>query len=503
MTTDPQTRPPAPPPASGVLRFALTAGAWFIGLFGLMRLGWVERQLLVPFAQLQERVADQLTGAPTDAVYVDASCSGGDAMALCLGAVLAFPAPWSARLRGAGIGLLVITSFNIVRIGNLSLLGDNLPLLDLLHVYIWPAILIVVAVAYVYAWMRRQMGPAVQRCRLGSRRRLARPGPAVSAAHRRGHRRLLRGGCVGVRERPTAHPGRLGGHDQRRRPGGLWGVSHGLREHRHDDARRVHCDPGVYRHPPDSRLSGRGARGAPRAVAARGRAGRGPGDLFPLGRRPAPGARAPDDAGRLAHRGHPCLLPGAGRGPPCGRAGGAVRPIGRPPASLRDGLWGRSVWGSSRRWSWGPSGAAFCTRTVDGGQVLVQHGGHRVVDDPQGALAILPALQLGLCAACWAAIGWRGPWRRLVLGIVGLAGLQLTVLLVLGELSHHHGICPPREPDPSLGRRRAAGGGLGAAVAAPHCLTICTRARAPTSAAWLASHARSGAGTPRTRRTRH
>ena len=161
MTTDPQTRPPDPPSSSGVLRFALTAGAWFIGLFGLMRLGWVERQLLVPFAQLQERVADQLTGAPTDAVYVDASCSGGDAMALCLGAVLAFPATWSARLRGAGIGLLVIAAFNIVRIGNLSLVATHPTLLDLLHIYIWPAILILVAVAYVYAWMRRQMGPAV------------------------------------------------------------------------------------------------------------------------------------------------------------------------------------------------------------------------------------------------------------------------------------------------------------------------------------------------------
>ena len=126
MTTDPQTRPPDPPPSSGVLRFALTAGAWFIGLFGLMRLGWVERQILLPFAQLQERVADQLTGVQTDAVYVDASCSGGDAMALCLGAVLAFPATWSARLRGAGVGLLVIAAFNIVRIGNLSLLATNL-----------------------------------------------------------------------------------------------------------------------------------------------------------------------------------------------------------------------------------------------------------------------------------------------------------------------------------------------------------------------------------------
>ena len=65
-----------------------------------------------------------------------------------------------------------------------------------------------------------------------------------------------------------------------------------------------------------------------------------------------------------------------------------------------------------------------------------------LVDDPQGAIAILPALQLGLCAAFWAAVGARGSWRRLVLGVVGLAGLQLTVLLGLGELSHHLGFAP-------------------------------------------------------------
>ena len=90
----------------------------------------------------------------------------------------------------------------------------------------------------------------------------------------------------------------------------------------------------------------------------------------------------------------------------------------------------------------GPLWSDLLHRAVDGGQVLVQHGGHRVVDDPQGALAILAALQLGLCAAFWVAVGARGPWRCLVLGVVGLAGLQLTVLLGLGELSHHLGFAP-------------------------------------------------------------
>ena len=140
----------------GMLRFTLTIGAWFIGLFGLMRLPWVERTLLTPFAQVQQGVADQLTGAPSDLVYADASCSGGDPMALCMGAIFAFPATWGARLRGVAVGLTLITALNIVRLGNLALIAENRTLLDLLHVYIWPGILILASAGFVYAWMGRQ-----------------------------------------------------------------------------------------------------------------------------------------------------------------------------------------------------------------------------------------------------------------------------------------------------------------------------------------------------------
>ena len=74
-----------------MLRFTIVVGAWFVGLFGVMRLPWVESVLLTSFAQLQQRVADQLTGAPSDLVYADASCSGGDPLALCAGPIFAFP----------------------------------------------------------------------------------------------------------------------------------------------------------------------------------------------------------------------------------------------------------------------------------------------------------------------------------------------------------------------------------------------------------------------------
>ena len=81
--------------------------------------------LLTPFAQVQQGVADQLTGGPSDLVYANASCSGGDPMALCMGAIFAFPATWGARLRGVAVGLTLITALNIVRLGNLSLIAEN------------------------------------------------------------------------------------------------------------------------------------------------------------------------------------------------------------------------------------------------------------------------------------------------------------------------------------------------------------------------------------------
>ena len=142
--------------SGGSLRFALTIGAWFVGLFGLMRLGWVEHTLLTPFAQIQQRVAEQLTGVTSGLLYADASCSGGDPMALCMGAIFAYPAAWGSRLRGAAVGLIAITALNVVRLGSLSMVAENRGLLDVLHLYVWPAILILVAAAYVYGWMDRQ-----------------------------------------------------------------------------------------------------------------------------------------------------------------------------------------------------------------------------------------------------------------------------------------------------------------------------------------------------------
>ena len=489
MTTDPQTRPPDPPPSSGVLRFALTAGAWFIGLFGLMRLGWVERQILLPFAQLQERVADQLTGVQTDAVYVDASCSGGDAMALCLGAVLAFPATWSARLRGAGVGLLVIAAFNIVRIGNLSLLGDNLPLLDLLHVYIWPAILIVVAVAYVYAWMRRQMGPAASGA-----------GPDPGVAWQGPARRFLLLTVVGtvayfaaagwVYESALLHTL------------GVWvamtsaGILATLGVSATASGNIVTTTHGAFIvtqeciATPLIPVYVAGALAVPFArwqrVAALGAA---PAIFFLLGVARLLVLALPTTliashtvaihafsqvlvagllvaglamlSARSVGRQHPArrAVGSDRRRDRCGAGGGS--PLEQPPA-----LGG------------GRGAAARPARRPSGGRRSA-----RGDCDPPGTPARPVRRVLGGRRRTWA-LAAPGPRGR------GAGGVAAHRPAGARRVVAPSGVRPPREPDPRLGRRRAAGGGLGAAVAAPHCLTTRTRARAPAAAAWLESHAR-------------
>lgn len=148
-----------PPPASGPARgFALRAAAWIVGLVALLRLPWVQTHLLVPFAGWQQRAAEGLSGV-SGAVVVDASCTGSDAMALTLGAILAFPTSWRSRLIGCLAGLGLLTAANTARIGTLSVVAHNRPLFDLLHVYLWPAALMLVAAGFVFAWMQRQSGP--------------------------------------------------------------------------------------------------------------------------------------------------------------------------------------------------------------------------------------------------------------------------------------------------------------------------------------------------------
>lgn len=74
--------------------FALRGVAWSLGLFGLLRLGWLETHAVLPLTQLQARLAESGFGTPAVPIDVTLACSGADALALCAGAILAYPSIW-------------------------------------------------------------------------------------------------------------------------------------------------------------------------------------------------------------------------------------------------------------------------------------------------------------------------------------------------------------------------------------------------------------------------
>jgi len=139
------------------LRFVVTAGLLSVALFGILRLPWVEQNLLVPFTGAQWSLACRLGANPAAPVTVGLSCSAADVIALCLGFILAFPVAWRRRLTGAMLGLLFIAAVNTLRIATLSRVVTDRSLFNLLHIYLWPAVLLVVVSIFVFAWMNRSL----------------------------------------------------------------------------------------------------------------------------------------------------------------------------------------------------------------------------------------------------------------------------------------------------------------------------------------------------------
>lgn len=144
---------PSPYP-SLARNFVFTAIACSVGLFGLLKFRWVELHAVLPLTQYQGRLAEAVFGAAALPIDVTLACSGTDAIALCVGAIMAYPAGWRLRLGGAVGGVFLIVMINIARIGSLGRLAASPLWFEVLHVYVWPAFLVLAISGYVFTWMR-------------------------------------------------------------------------------------------------------------------------------------------------------------------------------------------------------------------------------------------------------------------------------------------------------------------------------------------------------------
>ena len=70
--------------------------------------------------RLQAAAGSALVGPSSLPIEVTLACSGADALALCLAAIVAYPARWRMRAAGAAGGAAVILALNTIRIGTLG-----------------------------------------------------------------------------------------------------------------------------------------------------------------------------------------------------------------------------------------------------------------------------------------------------------------------------------------------------------------------------------------------
>lgn len=89
-------------------------------------------------------------------ISVVTACTGVFITGLFLVAVAAFPARWTGKLVGAGIGIVGIFSVNVIRLVSLYFIGVHWPnILDPAHQLIWQSLLILIAVALWLLWAGR------------------------------------------------------------------------------------------------------------------------------------------------------------------------------------------------------------------------------------------------------------------------------------------------------------------------------------------------------------
>lgn len=141
-------------PLASEKKYVVWATTTALSLFGLLRLPWVEAHLVLPVTRFQGDVAAAAFQTPAAPISVTLACSGTEVIALCLGAVLAYPAPWRARLSGAALVVAAILGLNTLRIGTLGLAAGDPQWFNVLHLYLWPAGLILATSGAVFAWMR-------------------------------------------------------------------------------------------------------------------------------------------------------------------------------------------------------------------------------------------------------------------------------------------------------------------------------------------------------------
>jgi exosortase H (IPTLxxWG-CTERM-specific) len=97
------------------------------------------------------------------AVSIEAGCNGVEASIVLVAAVIAYPASWRARLYAILLGFSAIQAMNILRIISLFYLGSwNIDFFTWVHLYLWPALIMLDVLVVFILYLRYLTGQATR-----------------------------------------------------------------------------------------------------------------------------------------------------------------------------------------------------------------------------------------------------------------------------------------------------------------------------------------------------
>jgi len=156
-----------------IIIFSLT----LLSLFTLELLAITQNTLIIPWthflAQLSSNIV-QLFDSQTIAqgvvlrdinsgfaVSIQPGCNGIEAIIVLIAAMIAYPAPLEAKIKGMIIGFIAIQLLNVIRIISLFYLGQwNQTAFEWAHKYVWQALIMLDVLIVFILWIRFMKKPA-------------------------------------------------------------------------------------------------------------------------------------------------------------------------------------------------------------------------------------------------------------------------------------------------------------------------------------------------------
>lgn len=155
------------------MRFCLVFLLLVVAYTAVFSTPWVERFVHAPMSRLVALVSapilslfGQVTVSGTylefdgfRAVIVEA-CNGVLPAYIFLAAVLAFPSSWPEKLRGALLGIPIISFINVVRVVSIMILGAHNPdVVERIHIDVWQTAVVLLAMGIWIFWAERIARP--------------------------------------------------------------------------------------------------------------------------------------------------------------------------------------------------------------------------------------------------------------------------------------------------------------------------------------------------------